>query len=894
MKKFLTVIVLFLTLSAVAQMPGMGRLGGGNMNIGHFYGKIVDSVSGKGIEGVTLQLTGSRFDTVKKKMINGILNTVLSESNGDFSLDNLSVMGSFTLKISTVGYKQKEQKLSFGLKMPQGGGAGEGSREQMLNMVDKDLGNIKIKSTVADLENVTVTATKALFEMGVDRKIFNVDKNLNSTGQTATEVMKSIPTLSVDIDGNVTMRNASPQLFLDGRPTTMTMDQIPADIIDRVELITNPSAKFDASGGNAGIINIVIKKNRKTGYNGGVRAGVDSRGKINLGGDINLRENKINLFLTGLYNQRKSISNSKTDRINLDNGIPFSQIYQTGNPINNGYFAFLRGGFDYLIDNRNTITVAANYNKGQFKSNDNQRVDSLLIANPSFSKVLQNSVGNFKNLGSQLSYKHIFAEAGHELTADANYNSSKNDNSSYINTLTYKSLYERKGPAINQQSLGGGNTKNYIFQTDYANPITENQKLELGGRLAIREFENANNQYFKNPFNGKYVLMNALSSNYNYTDKVYAAYINYSIKVKKWSYQFGLRGESSTYDGNIIRTNRQGKDSVSNFQVDFPVQLFPSTFITYKMSDKEDIQANYSRRINRPNFFQLMPFIDYSDPYNLSVCNAGLKPEFTNSFEISYSNNYKKGSNFLASTYFKHNSNLITRLQYPDKNPDDAHFYSSADSVLINSYINANSSMTYGLELTNKMPITKWWEMMLNVNLYNSEIKVDETTKQAAINNQRVSWFAKTNNTIKFLKTWSVQLSGEYYAKTVLPQEGGRGGGFGGGRGGGGMMFGGGPQAAAQGYINPRYSFDIAIRKDWTWKGGNSASLTLSMNDFLRTQLYSTYSESPYLMQTSERRRDPQILRLNFSYRFGKFDINLFKRKSMKDVGGGTDMIIGG
>ncbi len=892
MRKILTAIVLLITIGASAQMPGMGRMGGGNMNIGHFYGKIVDSTTGKGVEGVTLQLTGSRFDTVKKKMTTGILTTVLTEPNGDFSLENLSVMGSFTLKISTVGYKQKEQKLSFGLKMPQGGG-GEGSREQMLNMVDKDLGNIKIQSTVADLGNVTVTATKALFEMGVDRKIFNVDKNLNSTGQTATEIMKSIPTLSVDIDGNVTMRNATPQLFLDGRPTTMTMDQIPADIIDKVELITNPSAKFDASGGNAGIINIVLKKNRKTGYNGGVRAGVDSRGKINLGGDINLRQNKINLFLVGMYNERKSISNTFNDRINIDKGTPFSQIYQTGNPINNGYFAFLRGGFDYLIDNRNTITVAANYNKGQFKSNDNQRVDSLLIANPSFNKVLQNSVGNFKNLGSQLSFKHIFAEAGHELTADANYNSSNNDNSSYINTLTYKSLYERKGPAINQQSLGGGTTKNYIFQTDYANPITENQKLELGGRLAIRDFENTNNQYFKNPFTNKFVLMNALSSNYSYTDKVYAAYINYSIKVKKWSYQFGLRAESSTYDGNIIRTNRQGQDSLSSFKVDFPVQLFPSAFITYKMSDKEDIQANYSRRINRPNFFQLMPFIDYSDPYNLSVGNAGLQPEFTNSFEISYSNNYKKGSNFLASTYFKHNSNLITRLQYPDANPDDAHFYSSADSVLINSYVNANSSMTYGLELTNKMPITKWWEMMLNVNLYNSEIKVDETTKQAAISNQRVSWFAKTNNTFKFLKTWSVQLSGEYYAKTVLPQEGGRGGGFG-GRGGGGMMFGGGPQAAAQGYINPRYSLDIAIRKDWTWKGGNSASLTLSMNDFLRTQLYSTYSESPYLMQTSQRRRDPQVLRLNFSYRFGKFDINLFKRKSMKDVGGGTDMIIGG
>ena len=890
MKTIFTAFVLFLSFHVFAQMPGMGRMGGQNMNIGHFYGKIVDSITGRGVEGVTLQLTGNRFDTVKKKMVTGNLKTVITEGNGDFSLENLPLMGSFTFKISAVGYKPLTQKLSFGLKMPQGGGMPEGSREQMLNMVDKDLGNIKIQTIAADLGNVTVTTTKQLFEMGVDRKIFNVDKNLTSAGQTATEVMKSIPTLSVDIDGNVTMRNATPQLFIDGRPTTMTMDQIPADIIDRVELITNPSAKFDASGGNAGILNIVLKKNKKTGYNGGIRTGIDSRGKVNVGGDINLRQNKINLFLTGMYNERKSISTSVNDRTNLYNQIPFSRIYQKSNPINNGYFAFLRGGFDFLVDNRNTISVAANYNRGQFKTNDNQSIDSLLTVLPSFSKLNQNSVGTFKNSGSQLSYKHIFAEAGHELTADFNYNYSKNNNSNYINTQTYKSVYEPKGAPINQQSLGGGTTKNYVVQADYANPITENQKLEMGARAAVREFENINSQYFRSPLTKDYLLATALSSNYSYTDKVYAAYLNYSMKVNKWSYQLGLRAESSTYNGNITKANKQGQDSASNFKVDFPLQLFPSAFLTYKLSDKEDLQANYSRRINRPNFFQLMPFIDYSDPYNLSVGNATLKPEFTNSFEISYNNNYKKGSNFLVSTYFKHNTNLITRLQYPATNPDSAHFYSTADSVLINSYVNANNSMTYGLELTNKMPVTKWWEMMVNVNLFNSKITVDELKGQSAISNKRVSWFAKTNNTFKFLKTYSIQLSGEYYAKTVLPQEGGRGGG---GRGGG-MMFGGGPQAAAQGYINSRYSFDIAIRKDWTWKGGNSASLTLSMNDFFRTQLYSTYSESPYLMQTSERRRDPQVLRVNFSYRFGKFDINLFKRKNTKDIGTGSDMIIGG
>jgi hypothetical protein len=180
------------------------------------------------------------------------------------------------------------------------------------------------------------------------------------------------------------------------------------------------------------------------------------------------------------------------------------------------------------------------------------------------------------------------------------------------------------------------------------------------------------------------------------------------------------------------------------------------------------------------------------------------------------------------------------------------------------------------------MPVTKWWDMTLNFNLFNSRINVDDP-KTASISNQRTSWFVKWNNSIKLMKTLSLQLSGDYYARTVLPQGGG--GGFRG--------FGAGPMATAQGYINARYGFDIAIRKDWTWKGGNSASLTLSMNDFLRTQLYSTYSESPFLIQTAERRRDPQVARLNFSYRFGKFDVNLFKRKDTKDLNSGNDIMMG-
>jgi outer membrane receptor protein involved in Fe transport len=341
----------------------------------------------------------------------------------------------------------------------------------------------------------------------------------------------------------------------------------------------------------------------------------------------------------------------------------------------------------------------------------------------------------------------------------------------------------------------------------------------------------------------------------------------------------GLRAESSNYTGTLL--NSKGADSAT-FSVKFPLSLFPSAFITYKIDEKQDFQINYSRRVNRPNFFQLMPFPDYSDPQNINVGNAGLSPEFTNSFEMSWNNAYKKGANFLATAFYKHSTNLITRYVYRDANaliPGDSAFFST--------FINANSARSFGLELTNKMSITPWWEMTVNLNIFNSRINAT-VPGQPDLVQEQWSWFTKMNNTFKVAKGLSIQLSGDYQAKTVLPQSSG-----GGGRGGGGgMMFGGGPQSGAQGFNLPRYGFDLAIRKEFTWKNGRSGNLTLSMNDIFRTQLFQSYSESSFFNQTNQRRRDPQVLRLNFSYRFGKFDASLFKRKNTKaDQSGGMDMM---
>jgi outer membrane receptor protein involved in Fe transport len=879
MKKFLLGLIVFMSVSALAQFPGGGRQGGGaanqNMNAGHFYGKVVDAKTGKGLEAVTVQLRGNKFDTTTKKMREVILATVLSAANGDFSLENLPVMGKFTLRLTSVGFKDLQQQVSF--EIDRNALQGQDRMTAMLNMADKDLGNIKMEGDDTNLQNVTVTSSaKSLFEMGVDRKIFNVDKNLVSTGQTATEVMKQIPSLNVDIDGNVTLRNATPQLFIDGRPTTLTMDQIPADIIDRVEMITNPSAKFDASGGNAGILNIVLKKNKKTGYNGGIRGGIDSRARVNIGGDINLRQNKLNFFLSGNYNQRKSIGSTETQRRNF--GTTPSTVSSFDNSTNKGAFGFIRGGFDYFVDNRNTISVAVNYNKGQFNNAGDQDVDSTVNnVFRSHTDRVTTSKSNMQNFGSQLSFKHNFQKSGHEISADVNYNSSKNSSTSDF-TNTYKN--QAGGPLYQpllQKTMNNGENKFVTVQLDYENPITATTKFEAGVRVANRNFQNLSDQYFDSTGTG-FKLNNNVSSSYKYLDQVFAAYGTYSFRLKSWSLQLGLRAESSNYDGTLLKNG-------SKFNVDYPISFFPSVFSTYKLDDKQDLQVNYTRRINRPNFFQLIPFYDYNDPQNLSVGNPNLKPEFTNSFEVSYNNNYKRGANFLASAYFKHNTNLITRYLYKDVSP-----LKVGDSAFFSTFRNANNSVTYGLELTNRIPVTKWWDNTLNLNLYNS--KINGGTELAGITNERVSWFVKMNNNFKVAKGWSVQFSGDYQAKSVLPQSGGGGGGGRGGQGGGGMMFGGGNVGTAQGYIRPRYSFDMAVKKDFTWKGGRTASLTLSANDIFKTQMYSTYTLSPYFEQDSERIRDQQVVRLNFNYRFGKFDAQLFKRKNNKaDQGGGMDMI---
>ncbi len=860
---FVINVLLLLSVNVEAQMPtnGRGQMGGQNMNLGHFYGKVIEGANNKPLEAASIQLIQSKFDTVTKKRKDVIVGGMLTTKKGEFSLENLGIMGSYKLKITAIGFKMIEQKVSFDLNMA---AAKNGDLSSMLSGVDKDLGNIKMETDVQQLQNVTVTASAPTLEMKIDRKVFNVEKNLTSVGGTAVDVMKNVPSVNVDIDGNVTLRNAAPQIFVDGRPSTLTLDQIPADAIASVEIITNPSAKFDASGGGAGILNIVLKKNRKAGYNGNVRAGIDYRGRPSLGGDFNVKQGKVNFFASTQLGLRKSISTVSSNRTDfLTNGTAHS--IQNNKPINNGFFSFGRLGMDYFLDNRNTITIGGNIVRGRFKTDDviNIMRDTLNIPTPVYDNGYRtsNSVFNFYNYGSTLSFKHNFAKANKEWTADANYNYSKNKNNTDFTSQYFYSANNPKTPLVVEQTKGGGVTKFLTVQTDFVNPITEKLKVEMGIRGAFRDFSSFSNNITISPYTAN------IATNYKFNDAVYAAYTTFSQQLKKLSYQLGLRAESSNYDGNLLTTG-------SKFSTKYPLSLFPSAFLNYKLTDKQDLQLNYSRKINRPNFFQLLPYIDYSDPLNLSKGNPDLKPEFTNLVELAYQKQYGKSNTFLATGYLRNTNDLISRYQYKDKNP----LSNAGDSVLISSYINANTSYTYGLELTGKNKIASWWDLTMNVNLFHATIKAGAIT--GGVSTNQFSWFGKLNNNFKLPKNYSIQLSGDYQAKTILPPSSSGGGG--GGRGGGGFMGGGGfgQSIGAQGYTRPNYGADIAIKKEFL--KNNAASLTLQFSDIFRTKRYASHSESAYFVQDNERRRDPQMVRLNFNWRFGKFDVSLFKRKNMK------------
>ena len=850
---FLSVMVVLLGINLFAQQPPGGMM---PASLGvHVYGKVTGS-DDKPVGNATVLLMQNKPDSATGKTKQLLYKTSVTQANGDFSFEDIPMHGDYVIRISSVGFKEHDVPVTFFDKKA-------GPPTQMPS-TEKDLGRIQLSADEKELQTVVVTATTPSIRLSGEKKIFNVEKNIISAGGTGVDVMRNVPSVNVDIDGNITLRNSAPQLLVDGRPTTLTLDQIPADAIESVEVITNPSAKYDASGGGAGILNVVLKKNKKTGYNGTVRTGIDKRGAVNGGADFNVRQGKFNFSASVNGNQNKDRTTGSTERISTLADPQTITIQDNYNKTKGG-FLFARAGVDYFASNRATFSLSGIRVHGEFKPYESIGIstDSLYSSGrtTTLSERLTTGIREFDGKGLVFGFKYNFPKKGEELTIDANYFGGKNTNNSLYTTNYLDGNKSITGTEL-QTAAGTGKDQNFVIQSNYVLPLGKTAKLEAGARAALRNRTNELNNYLYSDSAHQYLLVPSATSNYKNTDNVFAGYLTYSNSIKDFSYKVGVRAESSNYTGTLTNSGEKFSNS-------YPVSLFPSVFLSQKLKNRQELQLSFSRRINRPNFFQLIPFTDYTDKLNITRGNPDLVPEFTQSLELSYAKTFQKNSSFLGSVYYKHTDNLITRYLSPEVDAV------SGNTELINTYINANSSYAAGVEGTMINTINKWWDISTNLNFYNSKVNTSNVTtvQQDAI----WSLFGKFNSNFKLPADFGIQLTTTYQSKTNLPVSSSAGMG-------GPMMQ---SQNSSQGYIKPSWGMDFAIKKSFL--KNNAASVSLSVTDIFKTRINTTYSTSDYFTQTYSRLRDPQMFRINFTYRFGKLDASLFKRKSNGGDSGETE-----
>ncbi len=786
---------------------------------GRVYGKVIDSKTKQPVEYASVVVLWYNKDS--------LINGSLTNDKGFFNIENLPPMGGFRLRITQIGFKTATSK--FFIQVP--------------NKLEVDLGDIKIETDEKVLNEVEVTTEKSNVNMSIDKRVYNVDKDLSVKGGTGVDVMKNIPGVTVDADGYAQLRNQSPTIFVDGRPTNLTLQQIPADQIDRVEIITNPSVKFDASA-TGGILNVIMKKNLKPGYNGMVMAYVGTGDRYGGMANLNVKEGKWNVSAMFSHNQSMNRTNGFTNRTQLDtlkNKTVTGYFNQTNNTNFQNQFDFARLGIDYNLNVRNTLSLNGMLVAGNIKSSDDQKFEvldkdknSLLSANR-----VNEQNAKFYNYNAQLQYKKSYPKVGKELTSDISYNHTISNNGYLFST------YFPSFPVSLQNNKGNNFANQGTFQLDFVNPLTETKKFEAGVKAFYKQTTQANTTSNYSYTKNDYVKDSAMSNVYVIDDMVNAAYVNYN-NVGLWGigYQAGLRFEQSYYVGNITDKKVQFSYNYPSTSNDILKSIFPGIYFSKKFNKQQEWQLNFSRKIQRPNFFQLMPVVMFADAQNYRIGNPKLKPEFKNIAELNYNKIFEKG-NYLGSGYFRYEEQPITDVAYPDPNNP---------TVLVNTTINGSNSIRYGMEHTIKYTFLKNLDVMLNANAYYIYLKGLVVPTEPEVTATGYAYNVKSTISYKFPKNFTLQWNGSYESPRIL----------------------------LLGYSMPVYGMDISINK----MIGTKWIFNATLSDVMNTRRMGTYYETPYYIQDLSRRRESRYFRFTITHLFGKMDASIFKRgKQMKGMG---------
>jgi outer membrane receptor protein involved in Fe transport len=786
-------------------------------------GQIVDSNDGSPLEYATISIHALPDSNL---VTGGVTN-----ENGIFSIE--LDKGRYYLNIAFISY---QSKVTNPFEVARGS-------------MTVDLGEIALKANAQMLSEVEVRAERSRMQLSLDKRVFNVGKDLANAGGSASDVLDNVPSVTVDVEGNVSLRGSGGvRILINGRPSGLVgtgdtdgLRNIPANLIERVEVITNPSSRYEAEG-MAGIINIILKEDKRKGLNGSVdlTAGYPDRYGVTL--NTNYRTGKWNFFANyGLTYRDSPGEGSLYQEVYDRNGIgPDTTFVQTQNRdrTRGGWDNTFRGGLDYSLSK--TATLSTNFT---YSYEDNNSTSDLTYRDYLFNLDNPTSITTRLDLEDEiennfeyvLRFRKDLPGKGHVFTIDGRYQNNDETETSEIQEEYFTPEFVEAGvPMLQQRSSNREGSIQTILQADYVRPFSEEGKFEAGVRAGLRDI---NTEFQVEEFgNGTWTTLSDFTNEFIYNEDVYAAYTSIGNKFGPISVQAGVRLEYTDIVTELVQTNEVNPRDYLN--------LFPSIFAGYEWTGENTIQASYSRRINRPNFWSLNPFFSFSDSRNIYTGNPNLDPEFTNSFELTYLKRWG-GTTLSSAVYYRHTTGVVERIRRIND-----------EGITFTQPENLAEEDAYGLDVTFSTTPFEWLDLDGNFNFFRSQIS--GVYQGRDLSADALTWFSRLTSKIAITKELDGQIRANYRA----------------------------PRNTPQGRTKSIYTIDLSMSRDIL---NGKGTITASVNDLLnsRRRRY-VFEDEGFFSEGDFQWRARQFL-VTFSYR-----INQKKKRPGRGGYGGGDYDGGG
>jgi len=791
------IIILFLISAVSAQKFNQGQA----PKIGVLQGTVIDSITSQPIEYASISLVNLRT--------NDIVTGSVSDEDGKFDISQIPA-GRYNISIEYIGYN----RLVKGPVM-------FNPRE---NSTHHNLGNVKLKQSALAFQDVEVQGERPLFVQTMDKKIFNVEQNTISSGGSALDALRQVPGVDVDIDGNVSLRgSANVNILIDGKPAIMAggdsktiLENIPSDNIRDVEVVTNPSAKYDPEG-MAGIINVVLKENRFAGINGNLKSGISTLGSYNGSGQINYRNEKFNVFTNvGL---RHNIRGGSGDNYRETELTGYTSILdQTVDSERGGDNIFIKSGVEYFPNLKNSIGVNTTYSDG------NRISDRLTITDQTDESYVQyerNSEGDndSRKVDFALSYDRKFDNPKQKLSANARMSNNNHINKDYQITTAYPGFEE----FVDEDPEKTTTDNEYLttdIQTDYIHPFGENTKLEVGYKGTIRSIDNLFDTFIYKENIDNYNIDDERSSHFLYDENIQAGYGVFSTQKGIVGLQLGLRGEVVETTSELLDTNEKIENPYTSYYPSFAISVGPPQLF--------QVQLSYSRRVNRPSYRRLNPSIRSFDQYNIRSGNPFLEPEYIDVAEINFSK-FRKGLSISAGTYYRRITDKISHYKFVRD-----------DGVSVTTYENYDTQETYGLELIVSGSLGKKFRVMMNGNVFADEVNASNVFDED-YDKTSTGFMSRITGTYNISPTMEIMVMGFYRSPRDMPI----------------------------GRMESMAFTSLSAKKKLL---DDRLSVSLNINDVLNTMgfEYTTIGENYF--QESSRKWMSQAVSLQLEYKFGSIE----------------------